>query len=69
MTNDRYAVGREEAAPEMATGDGASRKRNRAWTLRENFWERFKAFTVAEFQATSSQRARTYAVACGTHVA
>lgn len=58
MTHGRYAVEREEATPKMATDDRASRKRNRRSNLCENFLETHNVFTVAAFQATSSQYTR-----------
>ena len=42
MTHGRYAVEREEATPETAIGDRASRQRNRGLNLCENFLEHIK---------------------------
>ncbi len=71
MTNDRYAGGREEDAPEMAIGDGASRKRNRAWTLCENVLERSRGIhgrRIPGNQLAAGADLRGYGLARSTHV-
>lgn len=70
MTHGRYAVGREEATPETATGDRASRQRNRGLNLCENFLEHISIHgrQIPGNQLAACAYLRVYGLASSTHV-